>query len=117
MKLTIELTDLNAMIADFVQIGYMEAVKAYEPTRDMVRQSELKGWLKFMNVDKERFDRVVAAGLVRPIRKGKSANSPVYYSKEEIKHALTVDKIDGIVNAYFEETENNSKNDNNENGN
>ena len=97
MKITIELSELAAMIADFVQIGHMEAVKSYEPARDMVRKSELKPWLRMMNVDERRFDSIVKAGMVTPRRKGKSANSPIYYSKKEIKQALATDKVNAIV--------------------
>lgn len=103
MKITIELSELAAMIADFVQIGYMEGVRAYEPSRDLVRKSELKPWLRMMNVDERRFDSIVKAGMVTPRRKGKSVNSPIFYSKKEIKQALATDKVNAIVRGMQDE--------------
>lgn len=41
-----DIQELNTVIADFVQVGYMQAVKAYEPPQDFVRVSEVKQWLK-----------------------------------------------------------------------
>ena len=40
MTMTIE--QIGAMMADFVQIGYMTAVKAYEPTSDELRLKDVE---------------------------------------------------------------------------
>ena len=80
--------DFARLITDCYQVGYMEAVRAYEPALDWVRASELKAWLRLMHIEPRRFRRLVEAGLVRPVRRGTGRNSPICYSKAEIKRAL-----------------------------
>nr|WP_302585209.1 hypothetical protein [Paraprevotella clara]DAV71971.1 MAG TPA: hypothetical protein [Caudoviricetes sp.] len=92
-----DIQELNTVIADFVQVGYMQAVKAYEPPQDFVRVSEVKQWLKMMRIDIKRFNRLVSDGVIRATRKGTGRNSPLYYSKAEIKQALSMANIAGIV--------------------
>lgn len=55
MIVNIEIHEINSMIADCVQIGFMEAIRAYEPTSDLIRKKELKKWLKIACVPLERF--------------------------------------------------------------
>ena len=43
--------ELCRLLSDYVQVGYMEAVRAYEPAADMVRQGEVRAWLKMVHVD------------------------------------------------------------------
>lgn len=92
-----DIQELNSVIADFVQVGYMQAVKAYEPPQDLVRASEIKLWLKMMRIDIKRFNRLVSEGVIRARRKGVGRNSPLYYSKAEVKQALSMANIAGIV--------------------
>ncbi|WP_130893125.1 hypothetical protein [Paraprevotella xylaniphila] len=92
-----DIQELNSVIADFVQVGYMQAVKAYEPPQDLVRASEIKLWLKMMRIDIKRFNRLVSEGVIRATRKGVGRNSPLYYSKAEVKQALSMANIAGIV--------------------
>ena len=69
-----DIQELNSMIADFVQVGYMEAVKAYEPPQDFIRLSEVKRWLRMMKIDIKRFNMLVANEIIKPVRKGTSRN-------------------------------------------
>lgn len=80
--------DFTRMIIDSYQVGFMEAVKAYEPSADLLRASEIKKWLKMMRVELKKFNVLCRDGLIKPVRKGTSRNSPIYYSKAEIKKAL-----------------------------
>ena len=59
------------MVANFVQVGFMQAVKVYDPPQDRVRKSEVKRWLRMANLDYAHFARLEAAGLVKPFRVGK----------------------------------------------
>lgn len=95
--MNIPFQELNAIIADFVQIGYMEAIKAYEPSQDYIRLSEVKGWLKIMRIDKKRFDVLVERGIIKPARRGAGKNSPLYFSKKEIKQALAMSKVSKLI--------------------
>lgn len=92
-----DIQELNAVIADFVQVGYMEAVKAYEPSQDLIRLSEVKRWLKMMKVDMRRFNALVGQRIINPIRKGTGRNSPLYYSKKEIKQALSMANVGRLM--------------------
>ncbi len=93
----INLQELNAMIADFVQVGYMEAVRTYEPTNDLIRRSEVRKWLKIANIPLSRFQSLENTGLIKSFRRGEGVNSPLYYSKKEIKQALATAKISGLI--------------------
>ena len=89
--------ELMSLMADAVQIGYMQAVKSYEPASDAIRSTEVKQWLKHMLVSWTQFVKLENAGLIKPYRKGKAANSPLYYSKSEIKQALTTAKLAALT--------------------
>lgn len=94
----IDIHELNRMIADFVQVGYMQAVKVYDPPQDKVRKSEVKKWLRMANLDQRRFDRLVKAEIIKPFRTGEGKNSPFFYSKKEIKQAFSVATIGELIN-------------------
>lgn len=89
--------DIQAIMIDSYQVGYMEAVKAYEPSQDLIRLTEVKKWLKMMRIDMSRFKALVKNEIIKPIRKGESRNSPLYYSKMEIKQAFSLANISGIL--------------------
>ena len=95
--MNLSLEELNGMIADFTQIGFMTAIKAYEPTQDKVRLTEVKNWLRFNRIDYKKFKALVDTGLIKRKRDGKCINSPLYFSKEEIKKALATAKVSGII--------------------
>ena len=80
--------DFTQMIIGAYQVGFMEAVRAYEPEQDLVRASKVKSWLKMANIEYKKFARMVDSGMIHAKRKGTSKNSPIYYSKSEIKKAL-----------------------------
>lgn len=88
--MNIDLNELNAVIADFVQVGFMEAVRAYEPAQDLVRASEVEDWLRMMKIDEKKFKSLCRRGIIQTVRKGTGRNSPLYYSKKEIKQALSM---------------------------
>lgn len=88
MMVRIPFDELCRLLSDYVQVGYMEAVRAYEPAADMVRQGEVRAWLKMVHVDADLFRKLVKRGKIRPVRRGEARNSPLYYSKKEIKQAV-----------------------------
>lgn len=92
-----DMQEVNRMVADFVQVGFMQAVKMYEPPQDMVRLSEVKRWLRMACLDYRTFRRLVKSGAIEPFRKGKGKNSPLYYSKADIKQAFSAAHVAGIV--------------------
>lgn len=94
----IDIHELNRIIADFVQVGYMQAVKAYDPPQDKVRKSEVKKWLRIANLDQRKFDRLVKAEIIKPFRVGTGRNSPFFYSKKEIKQAFSMAAIGETIN-------------------
>lgn len=85
--------ELRSLLADAVQIGYMEAIRVLQPANDELRASEVKAWLKLLKIDWPKFRKLEAAGLIKAYRKGSGNNSPLYYSKSQIKQALTTAKI------------------------
>lgn len=95
--MNIDFQDLNRIIAEFVQIGYMQAVKVYDPIQDRVRKSEVRKWLRIANLDRGKFDRLVEAGLIKQFQIGEGKNSPIFYSKKEIKQAFSTASISEIL--------------------
>lgn len=93
MELRITFDELGRLLTDYVQVGYAEAVRAYEPTRDLVRRSELLSWLKFIHADIDEFRRLEKRGDIRARRKGKADNSPLFYSKSEVKRAMALLRV------------------------
>lgn len=96
--MNIDIHELNRIIADFVQVGYMQAVKVYDPPQDKVRKSEVKKWLRIANLDQRKFDRLVKAEIIKPFRTGEGRNSPFFYSKKEIKQAFSMAAIGEMIN-------------------
>ena len=47
--------DLQSIMIDSYQVGYMEAIKSYEPSQDSIRLREVKKWLKWPNKWKRIF--------------------------------------------------------------
>lgn len=92
-----DIQELNSMVANFVQVGFMQAVKVYDPPQDRVRKSEVKRWLRMANLDYDRFVKLVAKDIIKPFRIGKGKNSPLYYSKKEIKQAFSVASVAEII--------------------
>ena len=92
-----DFNELKNIISDFVQVGYMTAVQAYEPPQDVVRKSDVKKWLKMMNIDYNKFKNLVDIGTIKARRLGTAKNSPLYYSKKEIKQALATAKVSKIL--------------------
>lgn len=80
--------ELYRVIADYTQVGFMQAVKAYEPTQDRIRKSEVRKWLKINLINEKKFDALCDKGLIRAFRTGTARNSPLCYSKKEIKQAM-----------------------------
>lgn len=89
--------EIQSIMIDSYQVGYMEAIKAYEPAQDLIRLKDVKKWLRMMRIDLKRFNILVSKDVIKPIRKGESRNSPLYYSKTEIKQALSLANISGIM--------------------
>lgn len=92
--------DFNEMceiMTDYMQVGFMEAMKAYEPVQDEVRLSKVKEWLRFMRFDTRKFNILVKQGAIKATRKGGGRNSPLYYSKADIKLAFANARLCGMV--------------------
>lgn len=88
---------LGAWMADFVQIGYMAAVKAYEPTSDELKAKDIEKWCKATFTDYGKLKKLIHAGYVKPHRKGECRNSPLYFSKAEIKQAIVQNRLSQYI--------------------
>ena len=92
-----EMQELGRIVSDFVQVGWMQAVKMYEPSQDLVRLSEVKRWLRMACLDYRTFQRLVKSEVIKPFRQGDGKNSPLYYSKADIKQAFSAAGLAGLV--------------------
>lgn len=86
--ITIPFEDLRNMITDAVEVGFMKAVRTYDPDTDSIRATQVKSWLKRNNVEPKLFQSLIDDGSIVGRRKGTAKNSPIYYSKEEIRQAV-----------------------------
>lgn len=91
-----DIIDIGSIISDFVRVGYNAAVKDYDPPQDNLRQSDVKKWLKFRNIDFKTFKELEKKGLIHA-RKGGAANSPLYYSKVEIQKAFATMRLNRLM--------------------
>ena len=98
MKVTMEFNELNNLLSRYVQVGFMEAVRMYEPAQDMIRLTEVKAWLKMALVDYKTFKALVGKGAIRARKAGDAKNSPLYYSKKEIQQALASVGVMRVIN-------------------
>lgn len=88
-----DFSEIYGIMSEYMQAGFMEAVRAYEPVQDEVRKTEVRAWLRFMRIDVKAFRALEREGLVKAMRKSEGKNSPLYYSKAEIKKALAAAKL------------------------
>lgn len=96
-----DMVDVKSLMMEVWQVGYMEAVRAYEPLRDEIRKRDINKWLDMMCVDKKVFKRLEKSGIIRTHKHGAGVNSPLVYSKTEIKKALATLRADRIYNRDF----------------
>lgn len=87
------LGEVRSLIQDSVQIGVMQAIKTYEPVKDYVRAKEIRDWLKINNIDFSLFKKLENSGLISSKRVGEGRNSPIVYSKAEVKKAIQTHTI------------------------
>lgn len=97
MNIHIHFEELCDLMSEYTKIGFMSAIKAYEPSQDIVRKAELKRWLKMMLVDEKKINYLIKSGQIKEHRMGNGTNSPIYYSKEEIMSAMTSAKVFNIT--------------------
>lgn len=97
-KLELDLYQLKNIMADMVQVGYMKAIKVYEPTKDNVSTRELVRWFKVLGIDPSYINKMESEGLIKGKRKGIGKNSPVCYSRLEIKQALATIDLNKYIN-------------------
>lgn len=88
MRITLE--QMAEYISTAFQVGWMQATKAYEPTADMIRAAELETWCKATATDWRKVRVLMERGKIRARRMGTAKNSPLVYSKEEVKRELAV---------------------------
>lgn len=86
--MTITLSQLKEIISEMTEVGYMRAVRHYEPHMDEVSRREVLGWFKILGLKPSCLDKMENEGLIKGKRKGAGTNSPKYYSKVKIKEAL-----------------------------
>lgn len=108
--ITMSFEELSGILADYVQIGYMTAIRAYDPAQDEIRLADVRKWLRMMRVDEKTFHRLESAGHIRPSRRGTGRNSPLYYSKTAIVEALKAAKVSLILTASEISRKTNPKN-------
>lgn len=89
--------ELYSVIEDLVQVGFMQAVKSYEPAQDRIRKTEVKKWLKMMRIDEKTFNKLCEKERIKPFRVGSGKNSPLFFSKKDIKQAVVSTKVVSIL--------------------
>lgn len=93
---------IQQLMQESFQVGYMQAMKTFEPSSCDIRETEVNSWLSAIGVSRDAWNRLKKTGLVQAFRKGNSPNSPLYYSKLDIKKALIAKDLckwytDGLI--------------------
>lgn len=88
---TMSIDNLRNLIQDCIEVGYMRAVKDYDSEEDSIRATQVDNWLRKNNIAKKIFKALVENGKIIGRRKGFAQNSPIYFSKAEIKSAIMVE--------------------------
>lgn len=97
MPVMLELEEVSRLVAQAVQMGYMQAVQVYDPPQDLLRKADVVRWLRIACVERRTFSALEKRGLIRPVRRGTGKNSPLYYSKQEIIRALVSANISSLI--------------------
>lgn len=99
MEIRLDLFELKNICMSMAQLGALEAIKAHSPQRDEIKRREAQRWLSLMGYEAVLLDKMEEEGLIaKPKRKGKGANSPLYYSKMEIQSAISSLKMSKYIN-------------------
>lgn len=97
----LDIRELYNVIEQFTQVGFMEGIKAMQPTSDQLRATEVADWLALTYAgDAKTFKMLEREGLIKTYTIGKAVNSPKFYSKAEIKRAFATKGICDIVTKY-----------------
>lgn len=91
--MTISMSELQSILTDCMTASRMEALRALEPSTDKLRLADVKAWLRLNNIEYRQFKKLEKAGLIATHRTGASRNSPLIYSKTEIRQALAAATI------------------------
>lgn len=81
-------SDIQSIVADSVQLGYMYAIKSFEPVTDTIKECELNAWCLSVGIDKRIVVKLIKHGSLKKRRTGTARNSPFVYSKSDIKQAM-----------------------------
>ena len=66
-----------------------------------VRLKAVRDWLRYNSYDVRVFEALERSGLIRSFRVGEGRNSPLYYSKEEIKRAFAYVKVKRVIDGKY----------------
>ena len=102
MNITFE--ELHASVADCAEIGAMQAIKAYEPTADWLRASEVKRWARAKLIDYKALKALMKRVGIRAKRTGEAKNSPLVYSRLEIKKLMMTSHLCRLQTQTWTET-------------
>ena len=93
----IRVSTLQEMLTNAATLGAMSAVKKLDPVKDELKASEVRAWLGNDSKMSRKFDAMVRKGLIRGFKKGKSQNSPFYYSKVQIEAAFAAIRCQSLL--------------------
>lgn len=96
----IPLSELLDAVTRFVCVGFIEGVSVLQPSSDSLRKSELKDWLAVTCTDRDAFRKLEASGRIKARPTGPAKNSPLAYSKSEIKQAIAELRLAMFVDKY-----------------
>lgn len=96
--MNIELKDLLNLMTDAVDAGVQLYLKSIQPGNDYIKQSEAKRYLAKLGYKQSMLQRWVDAGLLTPVKTGKSQNAVILYSLSDIKTLIGTLHLKNITN-------------------
>ena len=96
--MNLEPFQLQKMLNLAAELGAMNVLKQLEPANDYISKSELMQWMKSLKKKPSQIEKLIREGRIQGERKNKNFNSPMIFSKVNIKSSLFADEAYKILN-------------------
>jgi len=90
--------ELKRLLQEAAELGAAANDKMREPTNDLIKQREAYRWLKSLGKEPILLEKMVNGGLIKKKRMGPAINSPICYSKLEIRSVLSSEQLMSVIN-------------------
>lgn len=91
--ITISVEAMKEIATDIFAAGMAQAVKMYEPIADWVKKDEITVWCVLNDINPKSVMALIKDGTIRGKHSGRGINTPVVYSKADIRKQIAIIKM------------------------